>query len=268
MAVTRINADGSIEVIVPPTPEEEARAMEGLKKVAAALARLVVAEEFKAREAAARRAYERKKFEMTSVLRARPVMTRRVIAARQLDAAVRNLVLDEDIVAAHLLGWAALDVISDVAAGLGRETVRGGMTALMSPELRKAWRRAERDHYNFMKHADRDPDRTIRLAPDLTTFALYVACRDYVKTFDDSTPVMAVYTGWYLSQTPEMRSGFGEKWDDVLVESFGEAPDEAWKQAKTMIEVAVKYPDSFQASLQRRSKRTRPGKPQPQTQVS
>lgn len=264
MAVTRIHPDGSIEVVIPPTPEEEAQALEGLKRLAAALARLAVADQVKAQQEAARQVHERKKFEMTSVLRVRQVMTRRAIAARQLDSAIRNLVLDEDIVAAHLLGWAALDVISDVATGLGRATVRGGMTALMSPEVRKAWRRAERDHYNFMKHADRDPERTIRLAPDLTTFAIYVACRDYVKTFDDSTPVMAVYTGWYLSQEPGMQRGFGGTWDDILVETFGDAPDEAWRQAKTLIEVAVKHPDLIQAGSQRRSEPSSIGKPRSQ----
>jgi hypothetical protein len=106
-------------------------------------------------------------------------LTRRDAARSELDAAIRNFFLEEDLVAAHLLGWAALDVISDVAKAWAKNTLRDAVARKLPPEMAKAWRKAERDHYNFMKHANRDPDRSIQLSPEMTAFVIQGACRDY-----------------------------------------------------------------------------------------
>lgn len=173
-------------------------------------------------------------------------VTRAQLARFELEAAIRNLFIDEDLIAAHLLTWSALEVISDVGKARGRVTLRTKMASKFSPEVRQRWRRAEHDHYNFMKHADRDPDRTIRLAPDMTFFALHVSCRDFQTVFDDLSPVMAIYIAWYLRQNPEMCAGFDADYINAVVEAVRERPKDAWADAKMLIEVALKNPDLTQ----------------------
>jgi len=172
-----------------------------------------------------------------------PALTRHQVARVELDAAIRNLFIDEDLVAAHLLTWSGLEVISDVGKARGRQTLRVAMTSQMSDEVRKRWRRAEHDHYNFMKHADRDPDRTIRLAPGMTAFALHVACRDFQTVFNDLSPVMALYVAWYLRQNPEMGEGFNSEYLQAVAETVREAPADAWADMRTMVAVALANPD-------------------------
>jgi hypothetical protein len=120
-------------------------------------------------------------------------LSRRDVAQSELNAAIRNFFLDQDLIAAHLLAWAALDVVSDLAKGRGRSTLRAGMRHHMTGVVEKLWSRVERDHYNFMKHADRDPDRTVRVLPEMTAFAIYTACRDFQAVFGINTPSMAIY---------------------------------------------------------------------------
>lgn len=102
---------------------------------------------------------------MMPFLSTQPILSRHDIARRELEAAIRNLFVDENLIAAHLLGWAALDVISDVGRSKGKATLRNGMMQKMPAEIRLVWKKAERDHYNFLKHADRDPTRKIRMIP-------------------------------------------------------------------------------------------------------
>ena len=171
-----------------------------------------------------------------------PPLSRAQTAKRQLDAAIRDFFLYDDLVSAHLLAWAALDVITDVAKATGKTTIRSLMRANMSTTVAKAWSKAERDHYNFMKHADRDPHRMVRLIPEMSAFALYIACRDYLKTFGEGSLFMAVYSGWYLGRTPDMRAPFGDGWDDVLSEGLGGTDSEAWAEAVEIIRFAIENP--------------------------
>ncbi|TIP73088.1 MAG: hypothetical protein E5X63_43745, partial [Mesorhizobium sp.] len=81
-----------------------------------------------------------------------------------------------------------------------------------------------------MKHADRDPKWRIRLIPDMTLFAIYIACRDYLSVFNAKTAVMAIHTGWYVSQNPEMGVSFDAEFRTVLPETFGATADKAWAE--------------------------------------
>ena len=51
MGIVRLGADGSVEVLGPSTPEEVARAQEGLRNLARALGRLAAARDFEAARA-------------------------------------------------------------------------------------------------------------------------------------------------------------------------------------------------------------------------
>jgi hypothetical protein len=181
---------------------------------------------------------------MISMSSSQASLSRRNVAQTELDGAIRNFFIEADLIAAHLLGWAALDVISDLAKARGRTTLRVKMKRLMNSTMQKQWSRVERDHYNFMKHADRDPDRTVRLLPSLTAFAIYTACRDFLAVFGTNTPSMAIYIAWFLNRNPDMASTFDASHRD-LIDEFGVTEAEAWAEAQTMLRVALENPDEF-----------------------
>jgi len=169
-------------------------------------------------------------------------LSRKDAARLELDASVRNFFLNEDLIAAHLLAWAALDVISDVGKARGVRTLRKMMSEKADENTRKAWSKAERDHYNFMKHADRDPDRTVRLLPDMTTFAMYTACRDYLAVFGDNTSSMAIFMGWFLNRNSSMAASFDEEYQRVVTD-FGVTEEGAWTEARVLLEFALQHPE-------------------------
>lgn len=176
-----------------------------------------------------------------------PLLSRQQTAQRQLDSAIRDLFLYGDLISAHLLAWAALDVITDVAKATRKSTIRTLMRKHMSDALAKAWIKAERDHYNFMKHADRDPHRRVSLIPEMSAFALYIACRDFLKIFGETSALMATYSAWYLGRTPLMKSSFGDSWDEVLSEGLGGSDEEAWAEAVELVRFAVENPSAIAA---------------------
>jgi hypothetical protein len=160
------------------------------------------------------------------------VLSRQEAAAAELNAAIRSLFLHEDMVAAHLLGWAALDIVSDVGKARGVKTFRSSLASKMSPSMLSAWKKAERDHYNFLKHADRDPLRRVKLHPEMTLFALYMAVRDYQAVFNASTYTMGVFLAWYLNYEPRFALALGAR--DLVNDLFCDRCN-SWEKAKTFL---------------------------------
>lgn len=168
-------------------------------------------------------------------------VTRHQLARRELEAAIRNLFFDEDVIAAHILVWSALEVVTDVGKARNIGTLRDQMSSNMTESVRRQWKRIEHDHYNFMKHADRDPDRVIRLTPEMTVFALYVACSDYRRVFGDPSLAMAVFSAWYLRQNPDMGVGFDPEYLDAVSEAFSREPSAACEDARRLHGPALRH---------------------------
>ena len=105
-------------------------------------------------------------------------------ARRQVDCAIRIYCQGEEILAVHALAYAALSVLTSY----DRATNNGSMWAKVMRDEPCTW---SRDIANFLKHADRDPDREIPQFPDIVPeFVLHMCARIYGELTGDLTKEM------------------------------------------------------------------------------
>lgn len=83
-------------------------------------------------------------------------------ARRQLDCAIELWFLDKDPISVHTLAAAAHQIIHDIYQKTGGIGIAGyGLiydSIIIKDEYRKEYVEFVRDHANFLKHADRDPE--------------------------------------------------------------------------------------------------------------
>jgi hypothetical protein len=130
---------------------------------------------------------------------------RRLVARTHLNQAARLLVLQNDPISSMTLVCAAMDVLEDVSKARGLLTwfAQGAADHGEPVEVAK---RAVRTQYNFLKHANRDPERRLRkLSPDMIITLLYGAIHDYEQLYDCLTLEMMVTRMWALARIAALR---------------------------------------------------------------
>lgn len=91
-------------------------------------------------------------------------------AQRQIDAAIRMLLNEDDILAVHTLAWAAYCIVTDVAKATNSGPGSAGVV------FRQLLGGYHREIANFLKHADRDPnDALFEFPEDTPEFLLEIA---------------------------------------------------------------------------------------------
>jgi hypothetical protein len=130
-------------------------------------------------------------------------LTRRRVAREEIETAIDLVFTNGSLAVAHLLGWAAVDVIRGVANKLGLETLHGRIEEIIIPEKISEWRRLLREPYVFSKHSDRDPDLVIdSFKPDSAFLILLVAIIDYGTVYKQLTTKMFYFRAWALTKFP------------------------------------------------------------------
>jgi hypothetical protein len=124
-------------------------------------------------------------------------------ARRQLETAVLLYFNDKDPVSIHTLTWAAHEIISRL------NQKRGGAPLMLDgrmvkEEFKEEMRKRMRDAYNFFKHADRDPDRSIDFNPETNDFCLWDACEGYEMLTGEKNPYLIIYRGWFNYRYPDI----------------------------------------------------------------
>ena len=131
-------------------------------------------------------------------------LTRRDVVRDEIDGAIR-LVLAENYAGAHVLASAALQVLTDVAAHDAKETFNIAIHELAKPERRGELKALLNAAYNFMKHADRDPEKEFAgYNVGYTEAVLAVATWDFQKVYGHVSTLMALYRGWYTVREPDL----------------------------------------------------------------
>ena len=121
----------------------------------------------------------------------------------EIDTAIELLFKGGAPVAINVLTWAAVDVLRGVAESLGVRTFQGTLEERIKPEALREWRRIMRNHHNFFKHADRDPDATAQdFMPEATTYPLFGVCADYQSIYQAATFPMLAYMSWFMARHP------------------------------------------------------------------
>lgn len=156
-------------------------------------------------------------------------LTRQQAARAEIDTAIELLFEGGSPVAIDVLAWAAVEMMRGIAEHRGLDTFHGRIEERVRPEYLKEWRRIHKEHYNFFKHADRDPDRVAdSFRPEATTYALFGACMDYDTLFNCQTLAMMSYGAWFLARHPtfvlpeyaDQFAPFADHLDDPAGRSF------------------------------------------------
>ena len=131
-------------------------------------------------------------------------LSRRQIAERELDSAIRLLFRFNDSISAYVLAWAAYEIVGAVSRSRGIESVEQEFERSIPASELKDWRIQRRLHYNFFKHADRDPEAAISHIPiEMVEVQIFIANLDYQGAFRTLSPIQSLYMSWFTATYPE-----------------------------------------------------------------
>jgi|SRR5208282_2307760 len=205
------------------------------------------------------------------------VVNKIAAAQRQLDAAIRWLFAQEDILPVHTVAAAARRLLCDIAEERGLTIVDyegilrnvyaqltgkhpdPAQMAPGTPQFKKWFQKEINRPTNFLKHAEHDVDTAIDSSDLNTDYLLLEACATYSKLGLEWTPEMHAYARWHLAVYPH-ESGdkistaagnidtlprphqleFGEFLLDLMRSPSGSEQENERPQAVTEREAAVK----------------------------
>ena len=165
-------------------------------------------------------------------------LTKRAAIRAEVDTAIELFLSHRDHVSAHVLAWAATEILRGIAKAKNQETFQQSLETSIKSDGVKEWRNWIKKSYNFAKHADRDPIEVIEaFRPESTSFALFGACCDYHMIFGQRTWPMVVFQAWFHSRNPSLStdpvalnlSGFSKTFGSPDTQSFRTSTQEASK---------------------------------------
>ncbi len=147
-------------------------------------------------------------------------ITKTSAAQRQIDAAIRILFSGEDVLAVHTVASAALGILKDLAKKrgislLGEQSIEDSYKKHLSrfeemeeeeridlEEFKKLVNKRLRRPANFLKHADRDAKKSLKLEYKEMDDLLIECGSTYVELGFELTVEMSTFGCWYLSVYP------------------------------------------------------------------
>lgn len=125
----------------------------------------------------------------------------------QLDLAVRAYLQFDDPVSALTLAGAAERVLSDLQPqdgilGVDAWSLRAFCNLHIKPEYQKAAGKLLRDGYDFLRHADRAPNRVLELNVETVEIYLLLSIRAYSALAKSNTTVMIAFKLWMMVERP------------------------------------------------------------------
>lgn len=145
---------------------------------------------------------------MTATAKLTPVtLSRQRVAREEIDQAIDILFAEGSSIAVNVLAWAANDVLRGVARKHGSETFHDTLEKFVPDDQKKLWRDAIRESYWFMKHSDRDPDRTIDFYEESSVVSLFLAVTDYRTVYGKYTLPMTVFISWFGANHSDLLKG-------------------------------------------------------------
>lgn len=131
-------------------------------------------------------------------------LSKRLVAQRELEAAIRLLLQHRDHVSAYVLAWAAYDIVGPISRSRGIQSIEEEFEGELAPASLKDWRKMRRRHYNFFKHADRDPDEVVDDVPrELVEAQIFISNLDFQGAFETLSPIQALYMSWFTGVYPQ-----------------------------------------------------------------
>jgi hypothetical protein len=133
-------------------------------------------------------------------------VTKLDVAYRQLDQAIQLFFERRDPVAVHSLAAAAHQVLTDLGDAKGLQNFIKG-NPYIREEMRREWIRLMNEPYNFIKHADRDPDAIFEFRPAVTPVYILDALQLYQQLTGKLPHKLNVFLMWFNVSYPDTVSG-------------------------------------------------------------
>ena len=132
-------------------------------------------------------------------------LSRQEALRRLLHFSIRQIVQQEDPFAVHLSAKACARMSADIANH--RQMPMAGTDDLIKPEHRKEWRRINNETYNYLKHADRDPESSLGVHDLVGTNRLLTLlnCQNYSDLFTKSTAHSNMFYIYVAISEPDAR---------------------------------------------------------------
>ncbi len=145
------------------------------------------------------------------------------VARRQIEAAIRNLFLGDDPIAARTLAAAGNQIVRDLCEA-------GGVAAFqefkdwIKPECLKAYWRKYNESASFLKHANHDGAATYDFKPEETDYILLFAIKWYRDLGNAPTQVMLVFLTWFGACHPNIIASGA---NDLMAQALRQAAQHA-----------------------------------------
>ncbi|WP_267347106.1 hypothetical protein [Sphingomonas sp. GM_Shp_2] len=150
----------------------------------------------------------------------------------EIEAAIDALVINENLVAAHVLASAAHDVMRGHAKRIGAD-LRADMLSILKPLVpgrEKAFIDTMLKPYNAMKHSNAS-DVAVTVHPSLTEAILFCATQEFGSLFKYLSGKMVLFVAWYTAVEPSLRDRAGNK-PEFLLEAFPSAAKAGSREEK------------------------------------
>jgi hypothetical protein len=174
------------------------------------------------------------------------VLSKRDVAREQLDLSIHLIFRHKHYVAANTLAWAAHDVLVNIAKHRSMVSAGVSFEQYIKPEFRKQWRSILRRAYTFSKHADRDPEDTIRdFRPEATVWTIMNAIIDS-NIFGGRSLAMLVFQIWFMCRHPDVLDDDQLRLATTMAGGLGHPANKAFKfstaDSLEMLENMAAYP--------------------------
>ena len=140
-------------------------------------------------------------------------------ARRQLTVAIELYFRGFDPISIHTLAAAARNVLDNLCAHREIQVqirLESMLQEIIKPEHHRMVRRKFREPENFFKHADRDPEETIRFNPDSTEFMLLEAVEAYCSLTKEQPPLLMAYRGWWMLHNQDLLTDASDQFLTML----------------------------------------------------
>lgn len=124
------------------------------------------------------------------------------VAKRELEHAIRLFFLSGDPIIIHLNASSAQEVLRDLCRSKNISSFVNGMSEIIREDKRKEVMKIFKKPYNFMKHADKDPDGIIEFNPTVNRITIWDCVDMYNHLTGEMTGLMQSYRGWFYASNP------------------------------------------------------------------
>jgi len=185
---------------------------------------------------------------------AKITLTKQMVARAQLDESIELVLRHSNPVASNTLAWAAVDVLEALAKERGIEGFYKEMEIGIKSQFLNSWYNILKNGYNFSKHADRDPDRSIDdFRPEAVTWTIFGGCLTYSRVFGTRSWNMLVFQMGFNCRNPRVLTEESRELADHLAPGFeypnGRPFAESTAPAVGILETGQKYPQLMTVKL-------------------